>query len=163
MAIRAVINDDWRELCHLFEQPGVRFNTLRMPFHKPEDIKRMVEERSSAGLSLVNVVDDRVVGCLFLYRHTGRRTHVADFWMAVRDDMVGQGIGTELLECMLDSADKWLGLRRIELTVYCDNDAAVELYSKHGFEIEGKLIGYAYRSGMYADALCMARWTADQA
>lgn len=157
MTVRAIADEDWRGLCHLLDQPGVRFGTLRMPFHKPESIRQMVESRPADGLSLVKDIDGLIGGCLFLYRHAGRRSHVADFWMAVSDDFLRQGIGTELLRSMLDSADNWMGIKRIELTVYCDNAAAIELYASHGFKTEGTHRCYAYRAGDYADAFAMAR------
>ncbi len=37
----------------------------------------------------------------------------------------------------LDLADNWLNLSRVGLTVYVDNSAAVTLYKRFGFEIEG--------------------------
>ena len=39
----------------------------------------------------------------------------------------------------IDLADRWLNLRRTELTVYPDNGVGVTLYKKFGFEIEGTL------------------------
>ncbi|MBL8192483.1 MAG: GNAT family N-acetyltransferase, partial [Blastocatellia bacterium] len=54
-------------------------------------------------------------------------------------------------------ADKWLNLLRLELEVYCDNDAAIALYKKFGFEIEGRLVKFSFREGEYVDAFFMAR------
>jgi putative acetyltransferase len=44
-----------------------------------------------------------------------------------------------------------------ELTVYTDNAAAVALYRKFGFGIEGTARGYALRRGEYVGAFMMAR------
>ena len=49
----------------------------------------------------------------------------------------GQGIGTRLLETLLDVADNWLLLRRVELTVFAGNVRAKALYERHGFVVEG--------------------------
>ncbi len=38
---------------------------------------------------------------------------------------------------ILDLADTWLMLVRIELGVFTDNEKAIKLYEKFGFEIEG--------------------------
>lgn len=40
------------------------------------------------------------------------------------------------METALDLADNWLGLSRVELTVFTDNATAIALYEKFGFEIE---------------------------
>jgi len=61
------------------------------------------------------------------------------------------------MEAVLEVADNWMNLRRIELTVYADNEAAQRLYRKFGFEVEGRLRDYAVRDGVFADAMSMAR------
>ncbi|RWX24231.1 GNAT family N-acetyltransferase, partial [Rhizobium leguminosarum] len=45
----------------------------------------------------------------------------------------------------------------LELTVYTDNDVAIGLYRKFGFEQEGLLRAFGFRSGEYVDAYTMAR------
>lgn len=67
--------------------------------------------------------------------------------MGVHDDHQGKGIGTALLRELIDAADNWLGLRRIELTVYTDNVRAVHLYQKFGFETEGTHLVCPLRNG----------------
>ncbi|MEO8525784.1 MAG: GNAT family N-acetyltransferase, partial [Caldimonas sp.] len=62
-----------------------------------------------------------------------------------------------LMQAMCDYADRWMGVLRIELTVYIDNERAIALYRKFGFEIEGRCRGYAMRDGQYVDAFSMAR------
>jgi putative acetyltransferase len=77
--------------------------------------------------------------------------------MTVRDDWQGRGVGTKLLQAALDLADRWLALRRVQLTVYVDNEPALRLYRKHGFEVEGTLRQIAFRDGEYVDGFLMAR------
>jgi putative acetyltransferase len=77
--------------------------------------------------------------------------------MMVRDDWRGKGIGTALMQAVIDLTDRWLNLTRIELTVFTDNESAIALYRKFGFEIEGTLRKYAFRDGAFVDAYSMAR------
>ena len=77
--------------------------------------------------------------------------------MAVHDHFQGHGVGTALMRALMDLADNWYGLRRLELTVYCDNAAAVRLYEKFGFVVEGTGRQYARRNGELVDAYFMAR------
>ena len=77
--------------------------------------------------------------------------------MAVHDDWQGRGVGSALMAALVDLAENWIDVQRIELTVYADNAAAVHLYKKFGFEVEGTLRSYAFRHGVYVDAYYMAR------
>jgi L-phenylalanine/L-methionine N-acetyltransferase len=86
-----------------------------------------------------------------------RRRHAGELGMSVRDDWHGRGVGTALLAAALDLADNWINYTRLELTVYTDNAAALALYRKFGFEIEGTLMSYAFRGGRFIDAYTMAR------
>lgn len=75
----------------------------------------------------------------------------------MRDDWQGKGVGSALMQAMIDLADKWLNLTRLELTVYTDNEAGIALYKKFGFEIEGTHRKFAFRDGEFVDAYAMAR------
>jgi len=110
-------------------------------------------------LRLVAVVGDQVVGMLGLHTFPDRprRQHVGAIGMAVRDEWQGKGIGTALMSAALDLADKWLNLTRLELEVYTDNEAAIRLYERFGFEREGRLRQHAFRDGHYVDSYMMAR------
>ncbi|MDR6992329.1 putative acetyltransferase [Luteimonas sp. 3794] len=90
-----------------------------------------------------------------------RRRHVANLGMAVSNDRRGEGIGTALLMAAIDTAERWHGVRRIELEVYVDNAAAIALYARHGFAEEGLARAYALRDGAYVDVMLMARLAAD--
>jgi putative acetyltransferase len=57
----------------------------------------------------------------------------------------------------VDLADNWLNLTRLELEVYADNEAAIHLYKRFGFEEEGHLRQHAFRDGQYVDSIVMGR------
>ena len=65
--------------------------------------------------------------------------------------------GRFAVTAMIDLAENWLNLTRLELTVYVDNQPALQLYRKFGFVIEGTLSNYAFRDGVFIDAHFMAR------
>jgi putative acetyltransferase len=58
---------------------------------------------------------------------------------------------------VVDLADNWLGLTRLDLRGYVDNVPAIALYRKFGFEKEGTHQRFAFRDGKYVDAHVMAR------
>lgn len=108
--------------------------------------------------SFVALIDDKIVGNIALTVAVNpRRRHTGEIVMAVADNFHGQGIGTQLMKTVLDLADKWLNLTRLELTVYTDNDKAIGLYQKFGFIIEGEHKAFAFRNGQFVSAYSMAR------
>ena len=66
-------------------------------------------------------------------------------------------MGTALLTRLLNYADRWLGVTRVELSVYTDNAPAIALYRRHGFEVEGTQRASVLREGVLIDVLMMAR------
>ena len=103
------------------------------------------------------MLDRQIVGNAGLNRLAGRRVHVGQIGMGVHDDFTGRGIGSALLAALINAADNWLAIKRVELTVYVDNAPAIRLYEKFGFETEGRLSAFAFRNGDYVDAFTMAR------
>jgi putative acetyltransferase len=77
--------------------------------------------------------------------------------MAVHDMYQGQSIGKMLMFTVIDLADNWLNLLRLQLEVYTDNERAVNLYKRFDFEIEGRKRGDGFRAGAYIDSFVMGR------
>lgn len=82
-------------------------------------------------------------------------THNGELGMGVRKDVRGQGIGSQLIARTLAAA-KELGLERVELDVYASNQAAIHLYKKVGFAIEGTRKRARKLDGVYDDLIEMA-------
>ncbi len=151
-------------------RPGPRFiiarvprNTLSIPYGSVASARERLAARSPSFLSLVAELDGRVVGQVGLELMRGRRRHLGVVGIMVHDDFTGRGIATALMIRMLDLADNWLNLRRLELQVYTDNEPAIALYKKFGFEIEGTLRDVAFGEGRYLDTFYMARIRPDAA
>lgn len=90
-----------------------------------------------------------------------RRRHAMTLGISVASAYQRQGVGHALISALIDYADHWAQVLRLELTVYVDNAAAIALYRRHGFEVEGTLRGYGLRRGRFVDAHTMARWHPD--
>jgi putative acetyltransferase len=86
-----------------------------------------------------------------------RRRHVATFGVVVKSSARGKGVGSGLVAAAVDVCDRWANIIRIELQVYTDNHAAIAIYKKHGFVIEGTGRKYAIRDGALVDAHYMVR------
>jgi putative acetyltransferase len=123
----------------------------------PEFNRRRVQQPPARFWPLSAEVDGRVIGNSGFFRDEHNRAHVAHVGMMVHEDFQGMGVGSALMEAILDLTDNWLGLTRLQLEVYTDNHRAIQLYQKHGFGEEGIWRAYAFRAGHYVDALVMGR------
>lgn len=157
LTIRARSLADAAEITELHNLPGYRWGTMRLPYHSAEEVRRGIEQQGSEARCLVAALEGRIVGDIGLHPAKGRRAHTATIGMGVHDDFTRRGIGRALLGEAIAVADAWLNLRRLELTVYADNEAAIGLYRSFGFEVEGTMPQYAFRGGVYVDAHSMAR------
>ncbi len=157
LTIRARLVADAAAVAELYNLQGYRWGTMRRPFESVEEIRRGIEQQASGVTSLVALLDGVLVGDIALLPGKGRRAHAATIGMGVHDDYRRRGIGRALLGEAVAMADDWLNLRRLELTVYADNAAAIALYERFGFAVEGKMKDYGFRAGHYVDALAMAR------
>ena len=157
--IRHAEPDDYKAIHAIFSQPDAYSGTLQLPHTSAEIWKDRLLLDPGRGFSLIALVRGEIVGnCgLLLNQHSARRSHCAWLGMGVRDDWQGKGVGTALLQATLDKADNWLNILRVELTVFADNQAAIHLYEKNGFETEGRHKKYAFRNGEFVDSLAMAR------
>lgn len=158
--IRAYEPDDAPAIAALFNQRSVAAGTLQVPYMSEAE-RREWHVLSETQRVLVAEIDGKIAGdgALSLYRL--RRKHVGSIGMAVDESFQGRGVGTALMAALMDLADNWYNLRRVELTVYSDNAHAIYLYHKFGFTIEGTHRAFAFREGEYVDALTMARVRAD--
>jgi len=157
LSLRAARAEDCEALTALVNLPKFRAGTLRLPYHSVEWTRKWLEKQGVDGLSIVAELDGRLVGYASLSPHRGRRSHAAGIGVGVHDDYQGRGTGTALLGALTDAADNWLALKRLELNVYVDNEPAIRLYEKFGFEREGISRAFAFRAGRYVDVLNMAR------
>lgn len=67
----------------------------------------------------------------------------------------GKGIGVEATRLAVDYGFKRLNLRRIDLGVFADHEAAVHCYEKAGFKVEGRMREALFQRGDYKDRLWM--------
>ena len=81
--------------------------------------------------------------------------HKAELGITVHDSYQNIGIGTALLNHMIEIA-KTKKLTKVHLIVNTDNHKAVSLYRKAGFEIEGELRREIRVDGKYRDEYRMA-------
>lgn len=96
-------------------------------------------ERSCNEVELVAIIDGCIVGSAGVSAVRSRRkvAHRARFGISVLKDYWGMGIGRILMEASIDCARR-AGYTQLELEVVADNERAVSLYRRAGFEEYGR-------------------------
>ncbi|MFJ2466953.1 GNAT family N-acetyltransferase [Pseudomonas sp. NPDC087615] len=142
----------------LYNDPAVARQVLQMPFQSAEIWRQRLMAENERTVKLVALHQGAVIGHLGLENYSRiRRSHAGSLGMGVALAWQGKGVGSKLLEAALEVADNWMNLHRVELSVFADNEAAIGLYRKFGFETEGLFRDYAVRDGQWVDTLSMAR------
>ncbi len=156
LIIRAVRPTDAEAIAAMHCLPGFRHGTLRPPFVAPEQVRRYLET-PRPGHMLVALVGELLVGQVDVQQYSGRQAHAGRIGIGIHDDWTGRGIGGRLMTEIITVADRWMGLRRLALTVQTDNARAIALYQRHGFVIEGTHLADSLRDGVLIDVHSMAR------
>jgi putative acetyltransferase len=152
--IRAIRPDDAAALMDIRRQKQVMRFTPAMPSERPTDFYGRWGKDDHV---LVAELDGRVVGYAGLHLRDGKRRHSAWLGIAVHDEFAGRGAGRLLMQALLDLADNWIGLVRVDLEASASNERGITLYRALGFVEEGRQKKAYFAEGGYEDAVLMAR------
>lgn len=90
-------------------------------------------KNSDDSVMFVAKLNDKIVGNASLNRFSRRMQHRGELSVAVLKDFWGQGIGTTLLNSIIDfSVENQFEV--LDLQVRSDNSSAIHLYEKFGFK-----------------------------
>jgi putative acetyltransferase len=158
ITVRPVRSEDVDAIWEISLQSGVIETTLSLPSDRIEQRAAIIGQLSSDDHYFVAEVEGQVVGLAGLSVGKGRLRHSGSIFVFVDRTRQGQGIGTKLLQTLLDLADNWLLLRRVELTVLVENEGAKRLYERMGFVVEGRRKWSLIKQGGLKDEWSMARY-----
>lgn len=120
-----------------------------------DKIQRAVQDPNTIIFTVCRQVDDIPIGTTSLVRidWIGR---MAIFYLAIAGkDNWSQGYGSEITRLMIDYSFSTLNLNRIQLHVSIKNEAAIKVYRKCGFIIEGTLRQAMFFDNRYLDFYVM--------
>lgn len=162
-AIRPVKTGDGEGINALRRMPGVFENILGIPSERIDHNEKFIANLDTNTHQFVAISKDQhgnetIIGFAGLTVYPNPRLrHSAGIGIMVHKDYHNKGVGSALMKTLIDIADNWLMLVRVELTVFEDNERAIHLYEKFGFEKEGVKRLAGIRSGRYVNELLMAR------
>ena len=123
----------------------------------PEKEARFIERfaKGNRDIMLVALDGDKIVGNGIIECERAKRySHRATLSITVVRDYWGQGIGTRLMEMMVEFSRNH-GIDVISLEVRADNSRAIALYEKFGFDLIGTYKKFFKINDVFYDALLM--------
>ena len=142
--IRQAELDDARDIVFLGEQLSLKM--FKYPYgqqhqkYSVQSLRKSIAEWKIANTSimLLAIVNGEIGGYLFLEGYDSPYLkHRATLTIGLLDEHTNQGIGTKLMV----GAEEWAtnnGLRRLELNVAKTNEAAIALFKKFNYVVEGE-------------------------
>ncbi|MEM3565752.1 MAG: GNAT family N-acetyltransferase [Candidatus Bathyarchaeia archaeon] len=101
-------------------------------------------------------VDGRLVANSEIIKGTGYSRHVGFIGIAIKKGFRGIGIGTEMMKVLQEYARK-VGLKVSTLSVFANNQHAINLYKKMGFVETGRIPKRFFKDGAYIDEIIMTK------
>lgn len=97
------------------------------------------------------------LGSIWCVGGTERKNHRCELGVSLDEQYWHLGIGSRMMEALIDVAQR-IGYEQMELQVLSDNEAAIQLYLKYGFEACGTVPNaYKDADGQYHDEDTMVR------
>ncbi len=118
-------------------------------------IRTQVEPGHVVQFIICEKATDRPVGSVY-FRDISPEHKKAEYGIFIgEDDAIGKGYGSEACRKACDYAFSKLGLHKLILRVYAENQPAIASYEKNGFKREGYLRDEVYTQGAYHDIILM--------
>lgn len=129
--------------------------------HSTEQERQIIREynyEAQNRIFLVALIDGKICGTLTFWGNSRKRLeHWGEMGISVLKKYWNMGIGSLLIQYLLDWAHDRGIIKKIDLMVREDNVSAVHLYEKKGFEVEGKIRRAMKINDTYYDFLYMGK------
>ena len=131
-----------------------------VPESSREDWDKTIKEiKNRKGLTIVAQVNEETVGMAYVVRgKIEKNSHIGFLGISILKKFRGIGIGTAMMNHLIEWSEKQEGLEKISLTVFSTNKAAINLYRKFGFKVEGVNKKQYKIEGKYIDEITMGKF-----
>lgn len=161
--IRPIKLSDAEGINDLRRMAGVFENILGVPSERISQSESFISNMDGNQHVFAAVTKDEngkdiVIGCAALsVEAMPRKRHSGTIGIMIHKKYQNIGVGGALMRTIIDVGENWLMLQRLELSVFEDNEVAIHLYEKLGFEKEGLKRRAAIRNGEFANEFIMSK------
>jgi RimJ/RimL family protein N-acetyltransferase len=162
IVIRKAVQSDAKDIIDYIHKIAGESNNLtfgegefEVTKSQEEDMIQKVSE-SDNKLFLVVIHEGKIIGNLsYMGGNRPRTKHMGDLGMTVLKSYWRQGIGSALLEYLIEWSKNNPIIRKINLQVKVDNKNAIKLYEKFNFKNEGRIERFFLINGEFFDVYSM--------
>ncbi|MBU5301457.1 GNAT family N-acetyltransferase [Clostridium sporogenes] len=130
-------------------------NEFKIPLKDYENLIESTNKQDNS-IILLAIVENKIISIASIestYRNKGR--HVGTFGIVISKNFWGLGLGSEIMNYLIDWAKSNGITKKINLVTNENNPTAIRLYEKFGFEKEGILKKETFINGVYYDLIAM--------
>lgn len=151
--LKAVFQDD-----HFFGTTAEEMEEWLVPEKQQERIDKNCNDDNK--LLVVSVANDNIISMSNIECHEKKRSrHIAWIGISILPEYRDNGLGTAIMQTMIDWAMAHPAIEKLSLGVWAQNTPAIRLYEKMGFFEEGRRVKEAkFADGSYDDMVCMYRF-----
>ena len=162
--IREAIPSDAKDIIEFSQMTGVETDYLTYG-EEGIDLSVAFEEMYLEGLLdkdnsimlVATINNEELIGIASVGANDKEKTkHVCEVGITVSKDFWGFGIGTVLMEEIEIWAKESGVIRRLELTVHAENERAIALYEKMGYQEEGLMKRVMFINDEFVDGIMMS-------
>ena len=165
LLIREAEVEDATELIALLDQIGHESSFTSLDENgiamSESEMQRFINKQAQSDnqITLLAYLNEELAGVINITADQRRRVrHIGDIFLGIKKAYWGNGLGSILMEEAIEWTQLSGSIRRLQLTVQKRNLAAVHLYKKMGFIIEGlQERGACIEGGEFLDVYQMGR------
>lgn len=162
MEIRALEKYDLINIHSLNNSKAIMGYWFEEPYESLDELYNLYEKHihDNTERRFVIEVDNKFTGVIelveisFLHRN-------CEVQVALLPEFQGLGLAEKAMKYAIDYAFNMLNLQKVYLYVDVENEAAVHIYEKLGFQTEGRMIQQFYANGRYHDSYFMGLFKDD--
>lgn len=157
--LREMTYEDTENIVNWRNSDSVRKNFIYQARFTKEShenwIRTMVETGKVVQMMICETATKKAVGSVYV-RDIDRTHHKGEYGIFIGEASArGRGYGTAAARLMIRYCFEELGLHRLFLRVYADNEQAIRSYEKGGFVKEAYLREDVYTDGRFRDIVLM--------
>lgn len=125
-----------------------------------QEIDWIKDNMKKGHLTLVAEQESTIVGMLNATKGSRKRVkHICMFGISIQEDFCNHGLGSKMIQRLLDWAKEDKDIEKVCLEVFAHNERAIHVYEKLGFKVEGRKERHVkFEDGTYSDELIMGQF-----